>query len=250
MISGPQFLSDAQVESYRNSGFVAINALTDSSEIAELRDLYDEMFARASGFAVGDRLDLLTHSARCVLPQIINPERYAPRLVQGQAFRNATIIARQLLGEGCEPMGNHAILKPAQVGAATPWHQDEAYWDPRYAHRALTIWLPLQAATLANGCMQFLSASHLGAVLTHALAAKDSHGLRVTSQVNSGSAIACELPAGGATIHDGRTLHYAGPNLTDQPRRALAFGFRTPPARLRAPNHYPWQRPEWFDGAP
>ena len=95
--------------------------------------------------------------ARAPLPQIVNPERYAPRLIQGLAYRNAGEIARQLLGPDCMPTGNHAILKPARIGGATPWHQDEAYWDPRYAHRAVSIWLALQPATLENGCMRFIS---------------------------------------------------------------------------------------------
>ena len=62
----------------------------------------------------------------------------------------------------CVPTGNHAILKPARIGGATPWHQDEAYWDPRYAHRAVSIWLALQPATLENGCMRFIAGSHRG----------------------------------------------------------------------------------------
>jgi hypothetical protein len=34
------------------------------------------------------------------------------------------------------------------------------------------------------------------------------------------------LKAGGCTIHAGRTLHYAGPNLTDEPRRAYIVNYR------------------------
>jgi ectoine hydroxylase-related dioxygenase (phytanoyl-CoA dioxygenase family) len=29
------------------------------------------------------------------------------------------------------------------------------------------------------------------------------------------------MPAGSCTFHDGRTFHYAGPNTTDRPRRAM-----------------------------
>jgi ectoine hydroxylase-related dioxygenase (phytanoyl-CoA dioxygenase family) len=239
-------LSDAQVAAFHRDGFIAIDALTDLAEVEELRALYDEMFRRASGFAAGDRIDLLSDAGRALLPQIMNPERYAPRLVQGLAYRNATVIARQLLGEGCESMGNHAILKPAGLGAATPWHQDEAYWDPRHAHQALSIWMPLQPATLANGCMQFIPGSHRRDVLPHELIAAHSHGLRIVESGTPGEETACEIPAAGATIHAGRTLHYAGPNLTDQPRRAVVYGFRLPPVVLPVPKHYPWQRPEWF----
>jgi ectoine hydroxylase-related dioxygenase (phytanoyl-CoA dioxygenase family) len=143
--------------------------------------------------------------------------------------------------------GNHAILKPPRIGGATPWHQDEAYWDPRYAHRAVSIWLALQPATLENGCMRFIPGSHRGPVLRHELISADSHGLRLSEQIPDGPQAICELPATGASVHDGRTLHCAGPNLSAQPRRALVFGFGLAPVLLGAPNHYPWQRPEWLN---
>ena len=239
-------LTDAQVAAFRRDGFLRVEALTDAAEIAELLGVYDELFHRDGGFAVGDRIELNADAARAPLPQIVNPERYAPRLIQGQAYRNASDIARQLLGPGCVPTGNHAILKPARIGGATPWHQDEAYWDPRYAHRAVSIWLALQPATIANGCMKFIPGSHRGPVLPHELLSADSHGLRSSESQPGAAEIICELPAAGATVHDGRTLHSAGANLSERPRRALVFGFGLAPVLLDTPNHYPWQRPEWF----
>jgi hypothetical protein len=239
-------LTDAQVAAFRRDGFLRVDALTDAAEAEELLGLYDELFHRDTGFAAGDRIELNADVARAPLPQIVNPERYAPRLIQGQAYRNAGAIARQLLGSGCVPTGNHAILKPARVGGATPWHQDEAYWDPRYAHQALSIWLALQPATLENGCMKFIAGSHRGPVLPHELLSADSHGLRLRETAPDAAEIFCELPAAGATLHDGRTLHSAGPNVSERPRRALVFGFGLAPVLLDTPHHYPWQRPEWF----
>ena len=149
-------LTDAQRASFQRDGFLRIDAITDDAEVELLLGLYDELFRRDGGFDAGDRIELNADVARAPLPQVVNPERYAPRLVQGLAFRNAQAIARQLLGPGCVPTGNHAILKPARIGGGTPWHQDEAYWDPRFAHRAVSIWLALQPATLENGCMRFI----------------------------------------------------------------------------------------------
>ena len=113
-------MTDAQVASFRRDGFLRIDALTDDTEIEELLGLYDELFHRDNGFDAGDRIELSADLARAPLPQIVNPERYAPRLIQGQAYRNAGDIARQLLGSGCVPTGNHAILKPARIGARRP----------------------------------------------------------------------------------------------------------------------------------
>ena len=242
----PLRLTDEQVASFHRDGFLRIDTLTDDAEIGVLLGLYDGLFQRDSGFGAGDRIELNADVARAPLPQIVNPERYAPQLIQGLAYRNAREIARQLLGSACVPTGNHAILKPARIGGATPWHQDEAYWDPRYAHRAVSIWLALQPATLENGCMRFIPGSHHWPVLPHELIASDSHGLRLSETTPDAPQTICELQASGATIHDGRTLHSAGPNLSGEPRRALVFGFGLAPVPLDTPRHYPWQRPEWW----
>jgi ectoine hydroxylase-related dioxygenase (phytanoyl-CoA dioxygenase family) len=202
----PICLTGAQVSSFRREGFVSVEALTTDEELEVLRALYDDLFRREAGFDAGDRIELNADVARAPLPQIVNPERYAPRIIAGPAYRNAREIARQLLGPDVVATGNHAILKPARIGGETPWHQDEAYWDPRFSHRAVSVWLALQPTTCE---------------------------------------VACELPAGGAAIHDGRTVHGAGPNLSAEPRRALVFGFGLAPVPLETPNRFPWQRPEW-----
>ena len=159
-------------------------------------------------------------------PRVVNPERHVPQLIQGPAFANAGCIARQLLGADCEPMGNHAILKLVGHGAATPWHQDEAYWDPRFSHRAVSIWMPLQAATVSNGCMQFIPGSHRGALLAHELIAPLSHGLRLVQQDLPAGAVACEIPAAGG--HDPRWPYpdYAGTESHLVSHGGAVFGFR------------------------
>ncbi len=49
-----------------------------------------------------------------------------------------------------------ALLKPAHGEESTPWHQDAAFGDPRYDSEAVSFWLPLQEATIANGCLHFI----------------------------------------------------------------------------------------------
>ena len=243
------FLTDEQVAAFERDGFLVVDGLTDPDEVAALRDAYDELFARAGGFEGRDRIELAVDGDRPVLPQVLNPERYLPELLQGRAFANACRLAVQLLGDDGVPEFNHAINKPPRDGAPTPWHQDEAYWDPRADHTAISVWVPLQDVDESNGCMAFVPGSHRQPVLPHRLIHPDAHGLRLADDTEPAGAVVCPIPAGSATVHAGRTLHYAGPNRTDRPRRAVAFAFACPPVPRATPHHYPWQRPEWFDDA-
>jgi ectoine hydroxylase-related dioxygenase (phytanoyl-CoA dioxygenase family) len=243
-------LSEDQIAAFHRDGYLALDALTSPEEVESLRGVYDDLFGRRrDGFDDGDHLDLTTvdGEGRETLPQILNPAKYAPRLAETQARANAMAIARQLLGEEVRDAGDHAILKPPRHGAPTPWHQDEAYWNPAFAHAAVSFWMPLQEATRDNGCMQFIPGSHALDVVEHRLADADAHALETTDgAVDEDRAVACPIPAGGCTIHHCRTLHYAGPNHSDTPRRAYIMGFAAPAEKLPAPRDYHWQRPEWY----
>ena len=61
-------------------------------------------------------------------------------------------------------------------------------------------------------------------------------------------AVACPLPAGGATIHQSRTLHFPGPNRSNEPRRAYILGFGTPSKARSTPRNFYWltmQKTKW-----
>jgi ectoine hydroxylase-related dioxygenase (phytanoyl-CoA dioxygenase family) len=156
--------------------------------------------------------------------------------------RNAKAIAEQLLGGECTA-GEHAILKPPRYGAATPWHQDEAYWNPDLEYSSLSVWMPLQDATVDSGCMQFVPRSHRQGILPHHPIGHDPrvHGLEVDS-FDADSVVPCPIPAGGVTIHQCRTLHYAGPNLSDEPRRAYIQVFGLPTKQRAESRDFYWQR--------
>jgi Phytanoyl-CoA dioxygenase (PhyH) len=241
-------VTDAEVTRFHEQGFLRLERLTSEAEVVALQQIYDQLFEPGTDISAGDRVDLAgSLEGVATLPQILNPDHYAPELLATTAYRNAAELARRLLGEDAEYMGMHAIRKPPRAGAETPWHQDEAYWDPAYDHPAISIWMPLQPATLANGCMQFVAGTHLLEVQDHRLISAESDGLVVTDPAAVGPAVACPLPAGGATVHAGRTLHYAGPNRSDEPRRALIMAFRSPPRLREVPRVFGWQRPEWYE---
>ncbi len=242
----PSALLPEQVARFRAEGFVAIESITSPEEVEQLRGIFDRLFASRAGWNKGAQFDLAgTDDANrpAALPQILNPAEFAPELLQTKFRAHALAIARQLLGPDTEPWFEHAILKPPYYGAATPWHQDEAHRnDPGVDYEQISIWMPLQEATAANGCMQFVPRSHLGPILRHRSPNNDPRvtALECIGDFNPAEAILCPLPPGGATIHHCRTLHSAGPNASDIPRRAYILAFRGP-ARPNPDFHgFPW----------
>lgn len=238
-------LSQQEIDAYRRDGFIVIHGFSTPEELALMQTIYDELFEKRAGREVGDEFDLAGADAdddRPVLPQILSPSKYAPELLQTLAVANARAIAKQVLGPAGEFGGDHAILKPAKYGAATPWHQDEAYWDPALDYDSFSIWLPLSGASVESGCLHFIPGSHLGEVIPHRPIGGDPriHGLEAIA-VDTSNAVAVPLEAGSVTVHHNRTLHYAGPNLTEQPRRAYILMCGKPATPRQTPRQFPWK---------
>ncbi len=237
-------LTPEQVAFYHENGYLSIPNIMPLDEVAWMRDVYDRLFAEQAGRAVGDQFDLAgtdEEGQAAVLPQILGPAKYAPELRDSKLWVNAAHIVHQLLGQDALFGDGHMIFKPARTGAETPWHQDEAYWDPTLDYTSLSVWVPLQEATVENGCMWFVPGSHHLEVLPHQSIGGDVriHALEVLG-ADIGSAVACPLPAGGATFHGSRTLHATGPNRSDVPRRAYILSGGLPAVPRPDDRRFQW----------
>ena len=252
-------VTEEQIEFFCREGFLAIERITSDAEVERLRATYDELFARRAGREEGRQYDLAgtdEEDSVATLPQILEPRQYAAQLRNTLYEANGLAIAGQLLGGLAETLqdrvlssevvdfGLHAILKPAGIGSETPWHQDEAYWDPAKYFHGLSVWMPLQEVTEENGCMCFIPGTHTGEVMSHhhagddprieALVVDDGH-------IDISKAVVCPIPAGGATFHFCRTFHYTGPNRSVVPRRALALTCGLPQSTREVPRDFYWQ---------
>lgn len=228
-ISPDVMLSTEQRESFEANGFLAIPEITTAGELAWMREIYDQLFDRRAGWETGDFFDFSgrdDESQELRLPQLLNPSRYVPALARTIFRANAEAIARQLLGQRAKLIFEHAMMKPALTGGETAWHQDAAFYARLTNYRAITIWMPLQPVDGRNGCMEFIPGSHRRHLVAHRHVDGDPriHGLEATG-VEDAHAVPCHLPAGGATIHTDRTLHHAGANRSNDPRRAYALVF-------------------------
>jgi ectoine hydroxylase-related dioxygenase (phytanoyl-CoA dioxygenase family) len=236
-------LSQQQIDFYHAEGYLVLDNLMPPSEIESLREIYDRLFEAQVGRASGEFFDLggRDENLQPKIAQLMNPSKYASELKAAWQFKvNATAIARQLQGATSYFLQDLAICKPPKSQAQTLWHQDAAYNDAKFDYENLNFWIPLQPVTLDNGCMQFIPGSHRQKeILKHHRPDPVVEAVECL-EVDLPRAVACPLPAGGATIHHARTLHFTGPNNSDQPRRAFILEYEVPPVRRAVPHRYPW----------
>ncbi|CAF1112308.1 unnamed protein product [Rotaria sordida] len=231
-------LTQEQIDFFKTNGFISIDNFIDDNEVSNIRNQYDQWFAAKLGREHGNFFDLLsedTDDKEAVAPQLLWPSIYGKQmtgfdLYSTQMYANAYAISKALLGEDTIFKGDHAILKPPTSNSLpTPWHQDEAYWNPTLIYESLGVWVALQPVSIENGCMQFIPGSHrMYDVLPHHTQNNNPriHGLEVDNPNElTKNIMSCPLPSGGATFHHCRTLHHTGPNCSSEPRRAYTLQF-------------------------
>jgi len=236
-----------QVRRFRRQGFLSIPDFAPPEafeDLARLRFIFDRLFAAHTGRKDGNYFDFAgakTEEASCAAPQMLHMSKYAPELLDSPIVQQGWKVARQVLGERARMIVDHGLLKPAGSSAATPWHQDEAFWNERYHHDGLSIWIPLQDVDEHNGCMQFASGSHRSGVMPHQAINNDPriHGLEVAG-LHPPRVVTCPLKLGGATLHHARTLHYSAPNHSAADRRAYVLVFTGRVRRRIIPCERPW----------
>ena len=219
-------LNRAHCAAFRREGYVVVNDFLKPRDVEYIRGIYDELFADEAGTKDGNYCQSQGKDGTRL--EIRNCSKYRPELLRTALYTKALALARQLLGRKAEFWGDFAMCKPPGNGGHTPWHQDEAHWSPAYRYNHLAVWVPLQDVSKENGCMSFIPRSHKWGIITHDATHAAGCAKIQTRAVDESLAVLRPMPAGAASVHHCRTLHYAGPNTSNAPRRAYILNFGTP----------------------
>lgn len=218
-------IKQSDIEFFNNNGYLLIRDLINQESINSYQNIYDNFLS--GEIDVGEnRRDLKGDdglSKRESISQIMVPARYYPALLNSVYYLRIGAISKLLLGEDLELDFDMFINKPPKSNAPTPWHQDCAYWINMPDKRAISAWMPLDEATLDNGCMWYIPGSHLEPMRKHASSA--SKGALIC-QGDEKEATAIPLKPGSCVLHHGGTVHYSRGNTTQNQRRAMIINFR------------------------
>ncbi|MFW5789291.1 MAG: phytanoyl-CoA dioxygenase family protein [Spirochaetota bacterium] len=250
-LNADEILTDEMVDRYRETGWLRIDRIITDEELDWLRGVYDDFFDPEGPYAgKGARIKQLggtDESGRKLSPQVLRPADASEELRNSTYLARLEVLAKLLLGDDASFQRDHMIMKPAGYGTPTPWHQDQAYGGGDRIVRNVNFWLPLEDATVENGCMHFVSGTHRSVIVPHRYLDPDDPqtALVATDQEYwSVNGTAVPIPAGTATAHHSYTMHYATGNTTDRPRRAYIAVFGQSP--LERPTT--WVLP-WLDAA-
>lgn len=137
---------------------------------------------------------------------------------------------------------DNLVWKPPGAGRIE-WHQDYSYW-PLDRPAGVTLWIALDDADAANGCLHYLPGTHrLGERQAADFIAGAGQPRRGTLPpldwaAREHDAVAAVAAAGQILAHHPLVWHMSPPNVSVGPRRALTLTWITPAVRW-APDHAP-----------
>jgi len=225
-------VSEKQVDDYRRQGFVVIDQFLSPAELEHWRAVTQD--------AVDLRLSMsLQENNQAILNNQRDPDAFYAQVFT-QCLRLADIhdgMAELMFDErlgrlagtlaqvdGIRIWHDQALFKPP-YGNHTAFHFDNPFWS-FYHKDAISLWVALDDATLANGCLWYLPGTHLEASFT-AVGIGENLGdiFKAYPQWKKVEALPAACKAGSAVLHNGLIAHGAGANMTAYPRRAMTCAY-------------------------
>jgi len=238
----PGMLTPAQIQFYREQGYLGIEDVFSASEVADLRRVTDEFVEASRAVTTNNAVFDLEPSHTPQQPRL---RRLKDPIKQHEVYRRALLhpkvlaIVSQLIGPAIACNGNKLNLKLADVGSPVEWHQDWAFY-PHTNDDLLAVGVAMDDSTLENGCLLVLPGTHRGPILDH-----HQDGVFIGAVTDPAfrpdGAVPITLKAGGISLHHVRLLHGSAPNRSPHPRRLLLFQYSAADAWPLLPGDKPWE---------
>lgn len=226
-LDGEYPLSEAQVERFREQGFIVLEGVLDRAEITA----YGEAI-RAVAMAHFRARGLATSFGGAFLQQL--NLRYCSDAVRSFVLspRFGRIAGRLLGAPAVRLYHEQALFKPPG-GIDSHWHQDQFYF-PFDDTFTLGMWMPLVDCSPDMGPLRFIAGSHRYGNLEGMSISEESKHFFDDFAAREGLPVV-QLPglrAGDCSLHLGWTVHGAPANRSDKMREAMTANYFPDGARI------------------
>ncbi|HEU5316803.1 MAG TPA: phytanoyl-CoA dioxygenase family protein [Chloroflexota bacterium] len=219
---GVRRLSEAEVAAYWRDGYVVVPGVFGAAELGEIDAEIDRLITVPGNEAANEgRGGWIYDVARKseITRQFAEDGRLLD-LVEGVVSPGIAIHSTKL------------VTKLPRSNEICHWHQDEAYYrkdeDERtHSSRRMSVWVPLQDATLENGCLWVVPGTHRQGIDEWTWQDSGTCQKRVNAhEWAEAHAIPVPVAAGSAVLFTAWTWHHSKNNTTERVRRAFIVSYQ------------------------
>lgn len=207
----PKVLTQAQIDQYRDEGYLAPIAVLSDNEVRRYRSAYEELEAALGGKPKATDLSL-THMH---FP-------WSWDLIHHPSVLDAV---EDILGHDIVCWASSIFPKQPRDPGFISFHQDGTYWGLN-SMDVTTAWVALTESTPENGCMRVVPGSHKEPVHPHKETwAEDnllSRGQEIQVDVREEEVADIILKPGEMSLHHVNIIHGSNANHSDRKRIGFA----------------------------
>jgi len=234
-------LSEQQVRSYKEDGYIIVKNLFNQEETDLLLSAAEEdKLLHEKAFDVKDksgkntRLSLWNHPGDDIWGAVCRGNR----IVGGM---------EQLLGGEVYHYHSKLMLKEPREGGAWEWHQDYGYWYENgclYPYMGSCL-IALNQADKGNGCLQVIKGSHHMGRVEHGKFGGQfcADPERVEKALEQLELVHCELEPGSGLFFHGNLLHRSDDNTSERSRWSLICCYNAARNNPFKEHHHPQYTP-------
>jgi len=223
-------ITDEQIESFSNDGFVVVDRIISDENVALLRERLDVLFSDEYETGIG--------------PDEVNWKKDRDPIQNTRQICNAwksdryvaSVVLRQDIGKACAVLGgwpgtrisqDNILWKPPG-GKPLGFHQDSAYEQWTAIPEWASCWIALDDTTAEGGTVEYVRGSHRwgqSGMIEEFHAPSNPVKELAEAASNAGieepERVPVVVKAGGGAFHQGWTWHGSDINHTERPRRSV-----------------------------
>lgn len=220
-------LSQELKKRYDEEGFCCIPSFITKEDVQRLRsyiDLYIKNFAPQLTGREVNWLDKEKGLVNSIHKTTLDPESPITELLMSKSVVNKV---SELFGENALPRVAEVFFKPAEIGMASPMHQDNYYWALKPAN-ALTVWLSLTGADAENGGIEYYVGSQKLGLIDHVESFAPGSSQKVPESLlpNEKEKVTPSIIAGDALFHHSLTIHGSAANTSMRDRVGITLQYQ------------------------
>jgi len=213
-------LTATERQTYSEQGYVVVPGVLDAEEVFRIDAEVDRMVPRVPDASAPDGWIFALHRKESALCTALASDDRVLALVEG------------VVGPGVSLHSSKLVAKMPHSDEVCHWHQDEGFYfdgsepDMRSDVR-MSIWIPLQDPTEANGCLWVVPGSHRAGIERYRTVG-DGHCRRrlLRSDHADAHAVPLRIKAGDAVLFSAYLWHQSRGNRTDRVRRAFIVSYQ------------------------
>ena len=212
-------LISAHIDDWNEKGYFLLEDALGQRILDEVEEAIDpieakyEAHLKANGGEFGiSKADALTFTAH-----VVKRSETLKRFALSQVFAS---LCLNLIGDNARLYWDQAVYKKPGNPEEFPWHQDNGY-SFVLPQTYLTCWVPLNDATVDNGCPWVLPGVHREGTLKHKPTRLGFQCVEDPGEV----AQPIEAKRGDIVVFSSLTPHRTGPNLTSDVRKAYILQY-------------------------